>query len=460
VLSVVVLGYLCWVSYTYSKTTADVMTLIGGPMSLVPGVMFMATSLVVLITGIYQGGKTLFTYKDFDQLISLPVSVSSVAASRVLLLYSYDLLFSLLLMAPAGVVYVMRADPPPLFYLIYIIFMILAPVIPLIVSAIIGTIITALSSKLKKFGTAVNIILSIGAVAAFVFVPMMISGNTRALGNIIESLMDKISSRYPPTAMFISAIENMDMLSFISFVLISACLFVAFCLAVAVRYRQICSRVRSMGGSKKMKMEEIRQSGVLSALYRREIRRYFSSTIYVMNTSIGLILGLIACAVLLFGGGLAGIAGSGSDLGALEAVINQIAPAILSVLVCMSTTTGSSISLEGRGIWIVKSMPVKAVTAIWSKIMVNLTLTVPATLICGVLYAIAMNVTGTDLLLLFLVPLIFAVFAAVFGIYVNLKLPKMDWQNEAEVVKQSMSAMISMFGPAIIPIAAMILVGP
>jgi ABC-2 type transport system permease protein len=457
VLGVVVLGYLCWASYTYSRTIADVMTAAGGPLSAVPAAMFMAASLLMLITGIYQGGKTLFVYKDYDQLISMPVSVASVAASRIFLLYTYDLLFSVLLIAPAGVVYALLVHPAPLFYPVFIILMILAPVIPLIISAIIGTAVTAFSSRIKKFGTAVNIILSIAVVGVFVFLPMTMDMDAAALGSTIETLMDLINSKYPPTAMFVSAIADLNMLSFASFIVISVLFFVIFSLAISSWYRQICSRVKSSGVIKKANLGEIRQSGQLAALYKRELRRYFSSSIYVMNTSIGLILGIIACAVILFGGGLSGLIGPEAGLYGVDDMIRNISPAIIAGLVCMSTTTGSSISLEGSGIWIIKSMPVSAMTAIWSKIMVNLSLTLPATLICGVMLAIALKLNVAELILVLLIPAVFAVFAAVFGIYVNLKMPRLYWQNEAEVVKQSMASMISMFGPAIIPVAVIIL---
>lgn len=457
ILSILVLGYLCWVSYTYSRTIADVMSMTGGPISAVPAAMFMAASLLMLITGIYQGGKTLFAYKDYDQLVSMPVSVAAVAASRIFLLYSYDLLFSVLLIAPAGVVYAMIVRPAPLFYPVYFILMLLTPVIPLIISAVFGTLVTAFSSKIKRFGTAVNIILSLAIIGVFVFLPMTMEMDSVALGGKIETLMGLINSRYPPTAMFISAIEDLNMLSFFSFILISVCLFALFSFAIAARYRQLCSRVKSSGSSRKVELGEIRQSSQLSALYKRELHRYFSSSIYVLNTSIGLILGIVGCAVLLFGGGMSNLLGPETGLNGMDSVIRDISPAIIAVLVCMSNTTGSSISLEGGSIWIIKSMPVSVVTVIWSKIMVNLSLTLPATIICGILLTIALKITGLQLVMLFVVPALYAFFAAVFGIYVNLKLPKLDWQNEAEVVKQSMASIISMFGAAVMPIAVIIL---
>ena len=61
-----------------------------------------------------------------------------------------------------------------------------------------------------------------------------------------------------------------------------------------------------------------------------------------------------------------------------------------------------------------------------------------------------------------LVPALIMVFTCVFGIAVNLKLPKLQWENDVEVVKQSMSAILGGMGGLLVAIvsALVILVVP
>ena len=44
-----------------------------------------------------------------------------------------------------------------------------------------------------------------------------------------------------------------------------------------------------------------------------------------------------------------------------------------------------------------------------------------------------------------LIPTLLAVLVAVSGVIINLYFPKMEWKNETQVVKQSLSSMVSMF---------------
>ena len=60
---------------------------------------------------------------------------------------------------------------------------------------------------------------------------------------------------------------------------------------------------------------------------------------------------------------------------------------IILCLVCsLSSTTHASISLEGKSLWIVKSIPVKIRTIFLSKVLVNLTLLIPFVLIGGTFF--------------------------------------------------------------------------
>lgn len=437
-------------SFFYSVSIAEFVTGAGvGSLETLPAVMMLASSMLILVTGVYQGGKTLFKYKDYDMVMSMPASTAVIAGSRIALLYIYELLFVLVIMAPAGAVYGYYAHAPVMFYPVYLILMLFVPVVPLVISAALGSVVTVISSRFTKGSNLVNIILTFALVIGLMTLSFSMNGTDAEMTQAIEGVTRSVSGYYPLVGMFLKAVCELDVLSMIAFPAIAVALFAAFCVIVATRYRDICTRV-SAGGAKAKKLEsgDIRSSGVLLSLYRREIRQYLSSTIYVTNTAIGVVLAIAACAVVAVNGGMPGLQNAPlEEIPQVNSMIAAISPMLVSMLLGMCCTTGSSISIEGEKLWILKTLPVGTQSIFAAKILVNLTLTVPASIICGALLAIGFKMGGVDLLMVFVTPLVFSLFGAVFGIYVNLKIPKLEWKNEAQVVKQSAASAVSMFVP-------------
>ena len=123
------------------------------------------------------------------------------------------------------------------------------------------------------------------------------------------------------------------------------------------------------------KMQSLEISSPFMALYRKELKRYFSSTIYVMNTGFGVVLLLIATIFIA----IFGVENLDTLVGApgISAMISFAAPFIISTMIAISCTTASAISLEGKNLWILKSSPIKTKTIFDSKIAVNLTILLP-----------------------------------------------------------------------------------
>ena len=71
---------------------------------------------------------------------------------------------------------------------------------------------------------------------------------------------------------------------------------------------------------------------------------------------------------------------------------------------------------------------------------------------------VTQNITVAERFWFILIPAIVIVFASVFGITVNLKLPKFDWESETAVVKQSASAMIGGMGGLLVALFIMVVV--
>ena len=122
----------------------------------------------------------------------------------------------------------------------------------------------------------------------------------------------------------------------------------------------------------------------------------------------------------------------------------------MAAVACIMTTTATSISMEGKEWWIIQSLPIKTKTVFDSKILLNLTLIAPFYVIAEIISILVLQPSLIELCWLILLPIIFIVFACVFGITINIRFPMMKWENETVVVKQSAAAMIGGLGGSLV----------
>ena len=148
-------------------------------------------------------------------------------------------------------------------------------------------------------------------------------------------------------------------------------------------------------------MKELKGSTQLTALIKKEIKRYFASPIYVINTIIGpiLLLGMSIATIFMGDEVLATI---------LEVeIVKEIIPVFVIVVVCcilvLSCTTNSSISLEGKNLWILKSSPIKPIVIFKAKIALNLILILPALLIADIIFAFSLKLSAIQFIWLIVI---------------------------------------------------------
>ena len=123
--------------------------------------------------------------------------------------------------------------------------------------------------------------------------------------------------------------------------------------------------------------------------------------------------------------------------------MSGIAPIVITgmLIFCaaISPTTSCAISMEGKQIWIAKTLPVSAKKWLFAKLLMNLVLVGPSLLLAVTLLSIAYRsmMDAVDVLGVVMMPIAALLFTTVFGLYVNAKMPRLDWKSDTEVVKQS-----------------------
>ena len=131
----------------------------------------------------------------------------------------------------------------------------------------------------------------------------------------------------------------------------------------------------------------------------------------------------------------------------INAYVSAALIILLSALCAMDTISSVSISLEGKAIWNLQSAPVDPLSVLIAKALAHIVLCLPVSIISSVIFIIVFKPSLLFSLLLIISPALMTVFQGFLGIWANLKFPKLDWDNETAVIKQSISVMVAMFCP-------------
>lgn len=447
---------LLYVSTQYSVMLCAALQPIG-QLSLAPGLMALAASAMTLVFSMFEVKSLLFLFGDYDMVMSWPVSSMAVAASRAVNMYANNLVYDLLLLLPAGVIYALFDTPPVWYYPVMLLGLVLLPAIPSFVGALLGTGVAFVTARLKKAKLWNTIGLFLLMIALMGLMMGLNAGMIR-IGEESAAVFQTVLRWYPPADWVRSALEGSG-LSLLWLLLGSAAAMILLVLAVGRVFERIHGRLTALPRGKRFLLEGQRRSGLLRALYRQEWKCYMSHSLYVVNTAFGY--------VMLIAGGVAAAAVKSEAFRSLLDIpmtrqMLLAVPLAMGLPVVMSATTGSAVSIEGKQFWIMRTFPVLAKDYFIGKILVSVTLTLPCVLVAGTLFGFGLKLDAWVWPWLYITPMVCAFFAAVFGLSVNLALPKLDWINEAEVVKQSAACTASIFGGmgiVLLPLIAAAVIG-
>ena len=130
--------------------------------------------------------------------------------------------------------------------------------------------------------------------------------------------------------------------------------------------------------------------------------------------------------------------------------IRQYVPLIAIAAICMVATmndmSSPSVSLEGKNLWIVQSLPVSGKQVLTAKLMLHLLLTLIPAIPLIVVAEWLIRPTPIFAILIPIISALFILLMAVLGLVLNLKMPNFNWTSEIVPIKQSMNVMLALFG--------------
>ncbi len=433
-LIVVVMGYMGGLVY-------GLCTL--GLADVVPAYLTVLASLLIFAFGIFRAGHAIFGARGYDILSAMPLRAGAIVVSRFIAMYAEDLLLTLVILLPGTIVFGVCRQPGWFFYAGALVGGLFIPAIPLVVSTLFGTVIMAVSARMKHKSlvqTLLMIALVVGMVCgSFTMGEGAESMTVEAVAALAQNLGSALT-QYPPAAWMNHVLIGGQIGELLLFALLSLLLMVGTILLTARFFHAIMRRLMTFSARHAYTIGAMETRGLLKTLYLREAKRYFSSSIYVTNTIVGPIM---ACIMAV------GLWTAGMD--ALTAVfpaefdVAPLLPFAFGAVMCMMPTTCASISMEGKQFWVIQSLPIPAKTLLDAKILLNLTLMLPFCLVGEVFLMLSLRPSLLDMLWLLMMSGALMIFCAVLGITVNLRFHRFDWAKEEEVVKQGVSTLLGGF---------------
>lgn len=422
-------------------------------------------SFFTVIEGVYKTGALLFNCKDDQLLLSLPIKRSTVLFVRIFKFYVFEVIFNSIWLLPIMIAYIRWAEVLNwTYYLVSIIMLFFLPVIPIVLSCIIGAITSSLSSRFKYKNIA-QIIISMTVCVGILYISMNAEGFYKYVITHATSINDLINKIYYPAGVYADLIIKFDIVKLLIFIGVNLLIFVLGILVLSKFYFKLNSRLKKVSTSRKIKINNlvIKQNPSIVSLIKKELNTFFKTPVFIVNAGFSLVLFILFSIVLCikfndFLPMLTDPNGFSLDKKTVLDNLSLLIFILISFTAFTTSITNSVISLEGKNINILKSLPVKTKDILMSKIYSCLVITTPVLLIGDIILFIRFKISILEAIILLILSILIPLVSHFIGLITNLKYPKLDWENQAEVVKQSTSSFVSVMIGMLLMITSIIIV--
>ncbi len=422
-------------------------------------------SIMTFMEGIYKTSSLIFNCKDDQLLLSLPIKRRTVLFIRILKFYIFELLFNSMFLLPIMIAYIRWADSINITYFITsIIMLLLLPIIPIVLSCIIGMISSNISSKFK-YKNAAQIIISIIFLIGILCISYSMDNILEYLINNATSINDLITKIYYPAGIYAKLITSFNIKDLFIFILINITIFIISIFILSKFYFKINSNLKEVATNKKININKltIKSNNKYYSLIKKELNTFFKTPVFIINAGFALVLFLLATIIITikFNSTIALLTDPNTINLSKKLIMNNLSILIfvlITVTSFMTSITNSVISLEGKNINILKSLPLHTKEILMSKIYSALVITTPVLLVGEIILFIKFKTNIIESFFLIILSILIPLVSHFIGLIINLKYPKLDWESSSEVVKQSTSSFVSVTIGMILAIATIIII--
>ena len=408
------------------------------------------TTVIIVMEGVYKSGDLLFKPRDNDTLLAMPIPRSTIVLARIIKFYLFEMIYCLIFLLPAVIAYVINVEVEASFYLVAITMLILVPVIPIVVSCLVGLITSAISARFRR-KNFLQIVFSFVILFAFAAIILMANTTPDFDGHTFVALSDGIAAYYYPAAAFVELATSFSWWPYLIFVAVNLMALTVIVLVIGRFYFQIVTRVNTVKRAERVSAKySFTRHSQTAAMVKKELIKYFNTPVLLTNTAVGLVLFIVAVGALCaqYNELTASLVAS-EDFPLTADEIHSYLPSVAFAMVAfaslMTFITTTMISLEGKAFNLLKSMPISGKKVIMTKVLAAMLLIVPVTLLGVLIMFVRFQFNFLDGILVLVAVVVTPLVTELIGILIDLKYARFDAESDAVVVKQSAGVLISTF---------------
>ncbi|MGG1660624.1 putative ABC transporter permease subunit [Brevibacillus sp. NRS-1366] len=424
-------------------------------------------SLAIFILGIVYVLSVFYYSQDVEHMLPLPLAPWQILGAKFLVALLYEYLTELILLGPILVTFGVKSGAGILYYLYALVVFLLVPVLPLMLSALVVMLFMRSTNvgKSKDRFRLIGGLLAIGVAIGFqVVVQRQTSGkmdNIEQMQQMIltgeNTLLNLVTQLFPASKLAALALINSTTwsgLGYLAVFFLIAAASVAVFLFIGNRlyFRGVMGISEAM--AKRKKVDEtafhklVRSRSALMAYAAKEWKILWRTPAYLMNCTLSSIL-LPVLGLIPFLSRqdskemLASLSASmqGEHTGGVSVAVAFVA---FMVMAGINSTSVTAITREGQGFFLNKSLPIPAIQILMAKLMPGIILSALSMLLLLAEGAWFLDLSPVFVLSCLLAGIPGIIFINMFGIMVDLHLPKLSWSSEQEAVKRNMNPLFTL----------------
>lgn len=400
-----------------------------------------------VLGSVFTTQSQLYDARDNELLLSMPIRPRIILLSRMVPLLALNFLFCAMVLGPAGVIYGVQIGFTPEGLIGYLLCALAIPFAAQAIACLLGWLLHLLLSRMNKsLASVLYLVVFMGVYfAVYSQINRILSVMTTSGTSIAAALQVWV---WPIYAMGLASMGNL--LYLLAFLSITGCIFGLIYWLLSVSFLRSTLSQRS-ARRKRLRLESLRAGSAGGALEYKELRHFLGSPVYLTNMGLGLVF-LVAMAIagVIFRGKVLELF---SLLPGFQAMTPLLIIAALSFMISVTCISAPSISLEGKTLWILQSLPLTGAQILRAKLRFHCKLLLPVSGLAGLVLAVAFGCGPLGIALSCAVPVLLGFLNGLLGLLFNLLMPRFDWISEAYPCKQSMPValtMLSMWGVVLV----------
>lgn len=393
---------------------------------------------LALFGSVFATQSQLYDAKDNDLLLSMPIPPRVILLSRMIPLMVLTLIFVVMVLGPAGVVYGILVGFTPLALTAYILCTLAIPLLAQALACLLGWLLHQLLHRMNK--SLASVIAMLLFFVLYFYLYSQAGKILRAMASNGQAMASTLRSwAWPLYAMGQACVGEHQYLAV--FLAIAAAVFALAYIFLSVTFFRSAT-IQHVHQHRWTLKNSFQVIDPIPALSLRERQRFFSCPVYLTNLGFGILaIPIVAVAGLIFRKRIL-------DLLGILPLLRQAAPllicAIFGFLISTSCISTPSVSLEGKYIWLLKSLPMSPRQILLGKLHAHCYLIIPISMLSAFVLGIGYCQSMLSLLLVTFFPCVLGFLCGVIGLLCGLKWARLDWITEAQPCKQSIALLVTM----------------